>query len=198
MKLVQIEFRVVCIQVAFCWPTCCRKVVHLLTVLRNTTEFHSQISSPVTLKSRMSLVNKISYESSAATTSLDDDDSVKQKFWWSLKTAVWLSTLRMLQLQTFLCCFPLETGVFVIGWTGLILSIVAFVIEFFLAIFCAFFDSGIDLDDNRLGEWILKIKEKLKKLRDFSCRRVSGVCHVANHYPRHRVLSLRRWNNGSK
>jgi hypothetical protein len=58
----------------------------------------------------------------------------------------------MLQVQKFLCCWPLETGAFVIGWSGLILSIVALVIELFLLIFCAFFDPTLDFDDDKTGE----------------------------------------------
>jgi hypothetical protein len=70
----------------------------------------------------------------------------------STKPAVTVSALKMIQVEKFLCCLQLEIGGFIIGWSGLVLSIFMVLGEIFLIVFGTFFDCGAGCDENRVGE----------------------------------------------
>ena len=91
------------------------------------------------------------HERFVATTSLD---MMIQPNWNISQIAVvTLSFFIMLQVQKFLCYFSLEIGGFVIGWSGLVMSIIAVVIELFVAIYVSFSDCEIYCEDNRTGRF---------------------------------------------
>jgi hypothetical protein len=57
----------------------------------------------------------------------------------------------MLEPETHFGCIPLETGNFIIGWSGFVIFFTASFVEVFFIIFKAFFDDDDECDERRIG-----------------------------------------------